>query len=587
MNAILTTIANFRLFRKIEEEWDGATKLTLLPSKLREGSADVTTKDIYAWRMQAIPKFWLICYTQIQLVLLPIFVLAAAMLGIHFAETFSAAVLMRIEFLSLMALFSLFLIFISSTLALSIAVSYALPNAVPIFPGTLFLNSSGFAFSKSKRFFKWESIRAIRLKDYIYRGTIKSPVLELFVEPGKIGFLEKVTQKNGLQQPALFFDPVRSKVVSDYDNGLICLRLPLAMFGFENDLRKFLVGLRDNVHPETVECDLGIDSLGTAEDGDAASFTALWLSDLRSSNTNTSIGRKLESGHNLQNGRYVIDGILGIGGFSVVYSAQHKLLEGSQGTNAPAARAKDLLPANRVAIKEIVVNSGGTRTSKEAILKHIVSEIDLLRKLDHPNIVKCLDFFVENGKIYIVLEAFAGSNLRDMILETGKLSESQTIEIAIQSASILSYLHSRSKPVVHRDFTPDNLILRDHTVKLIDFNVAEEANASSSHTIVGKHCYLATEQWSGQFTPSGDLYQLGCTLHFLLTGADPEPLTQSDPGLVVPHISDGMRNLVRRLTEHDADDRYTSAFEVLRALEDMQENGSRQKSKSAVASEDK
>jgi serine/threonine protein kinase len=253
----------------------------------------------------------------------------------------------------------------------------------------------------------------------------------------------------------------------------------------------------------------------------------------------------------------------------------------------------------RVAVKEIVINSGGTRDSKEAILRRILTEVELLRKLDHPNIVRCIDFFSDSGRFYIVLEACEGKNLRDYVLENGALSERAAIEIGIQCCAMLTYLHGMDPPIIHRDFTPDNMVRassvrpdiphdhhleahqhlgtpqhletprRDETtegslIRLIDFNVAEHANAgSSSQTIVGKHCFLAPEQWCGTFTVSGDVYQLGCTLYFLVTGQDPEPLKSCDPP---DSLSPEFRAIIRKLTAREVADRYSHASEVAAAL---------------------
>jgi serine/threonine protein kinase len=94
---------------------------------------------------------------------------------------------------------------------------------------------------------------------------------------------------------------------------------------------------------------------------------------------------------------------------------------------------------------------------------------------------------------------------------------------------VLNYLHSLSPPVVHRDFTPDNLVLdQANQLYLIDFEVARlhkgESNASA--TMVGKHSYIPPEQIRGNPSPASDLYALGATLYFLYMGKDPEPLSR-------------------------------------------------------------
>ncbi len=89
------------------------------------------------------------------------------------------------------------------------------------------------------------------------------------------------------------------------------------------------------------------------------------------------------------------------------------------------------------------------------------------------------------------------------------------ISLALQMCEILKYLHDQEPPVVHRDFTPENLILgTDGTLRLIDFNVAQTLDqaASTTGTVVGKPSYLAPEQFRGEPMPSSDVYSMGATL---------------------------------------------------------------------------
>ena len=82
--------------------------------------------------------------------------------------------------------------------------------------------------------------------------------------------------------------------------------------------------------------------------------------------------------------------------------------------------------------------------------------------------------------------------------------------------------------MVHRDFTPDNLMVTpEDEIKLIDFNVARLMESDSTRTVVGKHSYIAPEQFKGKPATKSDLYSFGCTLYYLLTASDPVPLSNS------------------------------------------------------------
>ncbi len=122
-----------------------------------------------------------------------------------------------------------------------------------------------------------------------------------------------------------------------------------------------------------------------------------------------------------------------------------------------------------------------------------------MTRLDHPQVVKLEDFFVEDHRAYLVLEHIDGENLREIVLRDGPMSEERIKKLGEQMCSILTYLHKLSPPLVHRDFTPDNLILhKDGTLKLIDFNDAQQVEYATTGTVVGKQAYLPPEQFRGQ-----------------------------------------------------------------------------------------
>ncbi len=122
--------------------------------------------------------------------------------------------------------------------------------------------------------------------------------------------------------------------------------------------------------------------------------------------------------------------------------------------------------------------------------------------------------------------------------------------------------------VIHRDFTPDNLILSSTgALKLVDFNVAQQAD-QSSRSIAGKRAYMPPEQSRGKPTTQSDLYALCATIFFLLTGNEPEPLTVGQPSSVKGEISADWDEVVARLTELDLEARFKTAREVSEFIED-------------------
>jgi len=196
-------------------------------------------------------------------------------------------------------------------------------------------------------------------------------------------------------------------------------------------------------------------------------------------------------------------------------------------------------------------------------LERFQKEALMLSKLDHGQIVKLRHFFVEDHRSYLVLEHIDGMSLRQLVLEDGPLPVEAACELAVQMCAILTYLHSLVPPVVHRDFTPDNLIYNSRGVlKLVDFNVAQQTDATTTGTVVGKHAYIPPEQFRGKPTTQSDIYALGATLYFILTGQDPEPISQSHPIIIRDEVGERVDGMVARATAIDTRERYATILQL-------------------------
>jgi serine/threonine-protein kinase len=133
---------------------------------------------------------------------------------------------------------------------------------------------------------------------------------------------------------------------------------------------------------------------------------------------------------------------------------------------------------------------------------------------------------------------------------------------------VLEYLHTLEPAIIHRDFTPENLLLRSTgSLALIDFNVAEQLESKETKTMVGKHCYVSPEQFRGKATTQSDIYACGCTLYWLLTGQDPEPISMSQPKSERPELSDELNAVVACATAVDVSKRFASAAAMKAELE--------------------
>lgn len=255
-----------------------------------------------------------------------------------------------------------------------------------------------------------------------------------------------------------------------------------------------------------------------------------------------------EAGDQLQEGRYVVEGQLAFGGLSAIY----------------VARQRD---GARVVIKEAVVPADASEETPHKATELFQREALLLQNLEHPGIARVFDHFVENSRNYMVLEYIPGKDLRQLVTNCGAQQLDTVMHWAREVANIMIYLHGIDPPIVHRDLTPDNLVLRnDGTITLIDFGAANHFIGTATGTMVGKQSYMAPEQLRGKAHLRSDIYSFGATLYFLLTGKDPEPLTQSQVKEENPHISDDIADLIARCTSLDSDERPSGFAEVLSIL---------------------
>ena len=260
----------------------------------------------------------------------------------------------------------------------------------------------------------------------------------------------------------------------------------------------------------------------------------------------------LKSGTLLQNGKYRIIRSLGQGGFGITYEAEHTLFR--QKVAVKEFFMKDLCNRDEETCG-ISVPSLGSRELVEKYRVKFIKEAQLLWSLNHPHIVRVLDVFEENATAYYVMELVPGGSLKEMVFENGPLSEDVAEGYVRQVADALAYVHSRN--TVHLDVKPSNILLRaPGDVVLIDFGVSkhyDQAGGQTSSTPVGLSKGFAPMEQSrdgdvSQFKPSTDIYSLGATLYYLLSGAvPPEASLVAEEGLPRPEgISDRMWAVIQK-----------------------------------------
>jgi len=289
-------------------------------------------------------------------------------------------------------------------------------------------------------------------------------------------------------------------------------------------------------------------------------YTEIWF-DLLTRNNQIDDQEILETGSQLRDGKYTISKKLISGGQANIYLGQDR--EGKP----LVLKEFQLIPGESL---DTLVESAATFESESTILS----------QLSHPGIVKLQDFFIQGNRVYLALEYVEGCTLRELVRDQNSLDESTVINLAGQMCDILEYLHSCSPAIVHRDFTPDNIIMQpDGKLKLIDFSVAQGQKSKRSDC-AGKHAYTPPEQFRGEACPQSDIYALGATLYFLLTGEDPQPISKLTVKKEKPEISDGLNFMIEQCTELDLKDRYESAAWLHTAIESLRTQASSKKSQS-------
>ncbi|MCC7532094.1 MAG: serine/threonine protein kinase [Candidatus Melainabacteria bacterium] len=295
-------------------------------------------------------------------------------------------------------------------------------------------------------------------------------------------------------------------------------------------------------------------------------YTQIWF-DLLTSRGERQRKQLLEPGDRLKNGELVVTGKLDSGGQANVYLARRE--NGQTPALMPVSPCED----EPVVIKEFILTGDEDMGNLIESAADFENEGSILARLDHPNVVKLHDVFTEDRRVYLVLEHVEGQSLRQLVSTQGPVSESEALRLAGEMCKVLTYLHQIVPPIVHRDFTPDNLILMpDGSLKVIDFSVAGSSVNVKDGDCVGKHSYTPAEQFRGQPCPQSDLYALGATLYFLTVGADPPPITQLHPAAKVENLSASFDSIVARLTANSLQERYETAAWLDIELSALREN---------------
>ncbi|HEX6987370.1 MAG TPA: serine/threonine-protein kinase, partial [Planctomycetaceae bacterium] len=269
-------------------------------------------------------------------------------------------------------------------------------------------------------------------------------------------------------------------------------------------------------------------------------------------------------------GKYRLLSLLGKGGMSAVYLAEHTLMR------------------RRCAIKVLPVK----RVNDSSYLGRFHREAQAIASLDHPNIVRAYDVdhhMDGDTPIHVlVMEYVDGRSLHEVVQQDGVLDFARAADYVRQAAEGLQYAHQAG--LVHRDIKPGNLLLdRNGTIKILDLGLArfsaegddQSLTVAHDERVLGTADYLAPEQAldSHKVDARADIYSLGCTLYFLLTGSPPftegtlaqrlmAHQTKAPPPLAEkrPDVPTSLAAIAMKMMAKRPEDRYQTAAEVAEVL---------------------
>lgn len=256
--------------------------------------------------------------------------------------------------------------------------------------------------------------------------------------------------------------------------------------------------------------------------------------------------------------RYMIVGQAGRGGMGAVYMA----------TDMRVAH-------RRVAIKEMSQAHLSDEELAEAAGR-FQQEAMMLGSLSHPNLPRIYDAFSERGRFYLVMDFIDGKTLHQLLKEAKgqPLGVAQTLLYARQLCDVLAYLHQHNPPIIFRDVKPANVMVTENGhVFLIDFGIARffKEGQTQDTIFLGSPGYAPPEQHGiAQTNPRSDLYGLGATLHYCLTGHDPYYASDRFSFAPIrkynPQVPAELDQLIQRMVAQDERARPASALEVQQTL---------------------
>ncbi|MCK6506793.1 serine/threonine protein kinase, partial [Myxococcota bacterium] len=255
----------------------------------------------------------------------------------------------------------------------------------------------------------------------------------------------------------------------------------------------------------------------------------------------------------LSEGRYRIERVLGVGGMSVVLLAFD----------------------NRMHVQRAIKLLHKRYAKSPQVRERFENEAYAQARLRHPNILMVHDVVDDDVGVYLVMELAEGGSLADRVKQQGPLSPREAAQVGITMCRALGVAHAEG--VVHRDIKPENVLVDKHgTLKVADFGIARvvdrHGNLTQTGMVMGTWAYMPPEQRESarQVDGRADIYALGATLFYLLTGKQPTALHNPEThGREYVDFPEALARAIQKATRLYPEDRYQSCEELARDLEEM------------------
>lgn len=254
------------------------------------------------------------------------------------------------------------------------------------------------------------------------------------------------------------------------------------------------------------------------------------------------------------------------------YELLEPLGKGGMGT---VWRGRDEMLGRQVAIKEVRFPAGGSAEELSSQEERVMREARAAARLNHPGVVGVYDVIKDDGQAFIIMELVEAPTVADLVGERGPLEPSEAARITLGVLDALEHAHGHG--IVHRDVKPANVMVPEQgAVKLSDFGIVSvegDRRLTMSGMIIGSPSYMAPEQTKGgEIGPAVDVWGLGATLYFMLTGQPPFDRGGAIPTLTavineepdLTSVSDELRPAIEAALAKDPEER--ASYEELRSL---------------------